>query len=74
MAFLQHVKNLAEDAVTQSETMKQIRLVSVHQIDAPLLTPKADTRRVGGCALLEYLWKGNEVAVTKDGWERDDGR
>jgi hypothetical protein len=74
MALPLHVKNLAADAVTQSETMKQVRLVSVHQIDAPLLTPKADARRVGGCALLEYLWRGNEVSVTKDGWERDDGR
>ena len=74
MALPQHVRQMAADAVTQSKTVRQIRLLPVNQIDAPLLTPTADARRVGGCALLEYLWRGNEVAMTKDGWERNDGR
>jgi hypothetical protein len=74
MALPQHIKKLASDAVSEGETIRQIRLVSVNQIDAPLLTPKADTRRVGGCALLEYLWSGNGLATPHDRQERDDGR
>ena len=74
MALSQHIKQMAEDAVSQGETMRQIRLIAVNHIDAPLLTPKSDVRRVGGCAFMECLWRGNAAAATKNEQERDDGR
>jgi hypothetical protein len=74
MALPQHVKGLAADAVTQSETVRQIRLLSVNTIDAPLLTPNRGPLRVGGSARLDFLWKGDAVAVARDGMEREDGR
>ena len=74
MALPHHVKQMAADAVSQCETMRQIRLVSASHIDAPLLTPKSDMRRVGGCAFMECLWRGNAVAATNDAQERDNGR
>jgi len=74
MALNQYVKGLAADTVAQSETVRQIRLVSVNTIDAPLLTPNRGSLRVGGNARMEFLWKGDAVAVTRDGMEREDGR
>jgi hypothetical protein len=73
MALPQHIRQMATDAVSQDETTRQIRLVSVNHIDAPLLTPKV-TRQVGGCPLLEYLWGTNSAEAHREGMERDDGR
>ncbi len=67
-------KRQALEAVEQSETMRQIRLVAVNEIAAPLPTPRRDALRAGGNAMTEFLWKGNEVAASEDGRERDDGR
>jgi hypothetical protein len=74
MALPQYVKGLVADTLAQSETVRQIRLVSVNTIDAPLLTPNRGPLRVGGNATMEFLWKGDAVAVTRDGMEREDGR
>lgn len=72
MALSQHVKNLAASSVSQNETMRKIRLASVNTIDTPMPTP--DALRVGGCALLDYLWKSYAAPEAEAGRERDDGR
>jgi hypothetical protein len=70
----ERARRQALDAVSQSETMRQIRLVSVNTIDAPLLTPKGESLRVSGNERIAYLWRGHVSTATKDERERDDGR
>jgi hypothetical protein len=70
----ERAKKLANEAVAQSDAIRQIRLVSVNRIDAPLPTPSVGPRRASSSARMEYLWQGSGVAVMRDAWERDDGR
>jgi len=70
----ERAKQQALETVAQSDAMRQIRLVSVNRIDAPLPTPNGGSRRGAGSAIMEYLWRGNGTAMTRDGLERDDGR
>jgi hypothetical protein len=74
MTLPERVEKLAWDTVSQSKTMTQIRLDSVNVIDPPLMTPKTDGLRVGGCIVLEYLRKGYAASVPEAGREHDDGR
>jgi hypothetical protein len=70
----ERAKKLANKAVAQSDAMREIRLVSVNKIDAPLPTPTGGLRPVAENARMEYLWRGSGTAATRDERERDDGR
>lgn len=66
-------KKLANETVAQSDTLRQIQLVAVNKIDAPLPTPSVGVRRASSSARLEYLWSGSG-APARGERERDNGR
>jgi hypothetical protein len=71
---VEQARGLALEAVSQTEAMRQIRLVSVNKVDAPLPTPNARLPLVSGRTRMESLWQGSGVAVARDERERDNGR
>ena len=72
----ERVKQRAVDAVSESETLKYVRLVSVNKIDPPMPTPTRQGRLGSEKITLMYLWgssiNGVHCEATKDAFGRDD--